>query len=84
MNKPNNLSYSERAVCSVDVTIKSIDNFYEIVKWLNSHIGQGKNQWTMEGRIRKKLERGDVVNTRIHIFRPDFDVDDVLVFILSM
>lgn len=54
------------------VHVRDLDHFYRIVRWLNSNIGRGQSNWTMRGRARRSILRGDrnltiLINSDINI-----------------
>lgn len=69
---PVNLK-EKNAVHSFRVTIRDREHFYKIVGWLNTNVGHGENNWTMEGRVLKSLKQGKTVSPKIYIFKIDFD-----------
>jgi len=69
---PENMK-EKNAAHSFRVSIRDRDQFYKIVNWLNSNVGKGQDQWTMEGRVLKSLKAGKPVNPKVYIFKEDFD-----------
>jgi hypothetical protein len=69
---PKNLK-EEKATYSFRVTIRDREHFYKIVTWLNTYVGRGESNWTMEGHVLKVLKQGKMANPKIYIFRDDFD-----------
>lgn len=46
---------------TIPVTFRDRKHFYAVVGWLNTHIGRGKENWTIHGRplkTIKKMEQG--------------------------
>lgn len=73
INQSDNLK-ERNAIHTFQITVRDIEHFYKLVNWLNINVGRGEDQWTMRGKILKSLKRGIPVNTKIYIFKEDFDV----------
>lgn len=69
---PVNLK-EKNAAHTFKVTIRDREHFYKIVNWLNSNVGKGEENWTMEGRILKSLKEGKTVSPKVYIMKADFD-----------
>jgi hypothetical protein len=67
-----------KAIHTFRVTIRDLNHFYKIVKWLNDNVGKGTENWTMEGRVRKYLKEGKSVNRKVYIYKDDFDPTSAL------
>lgn len=74
---PVNLK-EQNAAHTFRVTIRDREHFYKIVNWLNSNVGKGEDQWTMEGRVLKVLKQGKPVNKAVYVFKQDFDPTSAL------
>ncbi len=74
---PVNLK-EKNAVHTFRVTIRDRDHFYKIVNWLNTNVGKGEDNWTMEGRVLKSLKMGKTATPMVYIFREDFDTSSSL------
>jgi hypothetical protein len=70
--QPVNLK-EQNAVHTFRVVVRDREHFYKLVKWLNDNVGKGENNWTMEGRVLKRLKNGTTVNPNVYIFKQDFD-----------
>lgn len=69
---PVNLK-EKNAAHTFKVTIRDRDHFYKLVNWLNTNVGRGVENWTMEGRVLKTLKAGKSVNPKVYIMKADFD-----------
>lgn len=74
---PVNLK-EQNAIHTFRVTIRDRDHFYKLVNWLNTNVGKGEENWTMEGRVLKTLKAGKIVSPKIYIFKEDFDSSTAL------
>jgi hypothetical protein len=68
----------QNAAQSFDVTIRDREHFYKITKWLNTNVGTGKENWTIQGRVLRSLKEGKSVTRKVYIFRPDLDEESSL------
>lgn len=75
--QPTNLK-EKNATHTFRVMIRDRDHFYKLINWLNLNVGKGEDKWTMEGRPLKTLKQGKTTNTKIYIFREDFDTSSSL------
>lgn len=62
----------------INIAFRDRDHFYKVVKWLNTNVGHGKDNWTIDGRILRLLKRSQVVNRAVIIRSPSFQKDDAL------
>ena len=69
---PVNLK-EKNAAHTFKVTIRDTEHFYKLVNWLNTNVGKGEENWTMEGRVLKSLKGGKTVSPKVYIMRQDFD-----------
>ena len=69
---PVNLK-EKNAAHTFKVTIRDKEHFYKLVNWLNTNVGKGEENWTMEGRVLKSLKGGKTVSPKVYIMRQDFD-----------
>jgi hypothetical protein len=69
---PVNLK-EQNAAHTFKVTIRDTEHFYKIVNWLNTNVGKGEQNWTMEGRVLKSLKIGKTVSPKIYIMKAEFD-----------
>jgi hypothetical protein len=74
---PVNLK-EENAAHTFRVLIRDREHFYKMVEWLNTNVGKGSENWTMEGRVLKTIKQGKTVNPKIYIFKADFDPSSAL------
>jgi len=68
---------------TVSVTFRDRSQFYRIIKWLNSNIGHGKDNWSMTSGILKKITRGTTVNATISIYNERYDSEAFLIEVLK-
>lgn len=62
-----------------DITLRDVDHFYKVVKWLNKHVGMGKSHWQMRyGKILRHLKEGKTVNQTVLIYVDSFDTTSAL------
>lgn len=75
--KPVNLK--EKNSCyTFRLTIRDVQHFYTIVKWLNSNVGKSSSSWTFEGRVLRTLKKGQIATPLVYIFNDNFDKDSIL------
>ena len=70
--QPVNLK-EKNAAHTFKVTIRDREHFYKLVNWLNTNVGKGEENWTMEGRILKTLKAGNSVSPKVYVFKQEFD-----------
>lgn len=74
---PVNLK-EKNAIHTFRITIRDTVHFYKIVNWLNTNVGKGEGNWTMEGRVLKTLKQNKTVSPKIYIYKADFDESNSL------
>ena len=60
----------------IDVTIRSIDQFYCTVAYLNRTAGTGVNSWTIRKRVLKSLKSGKARTVTVEVFSDTFAESD--------
>lgn len=53
------------------INFRDKEHFNTIVKWLNTNVGHGKDNWTMDGRILRHLKQGKPIVRNVIIRNPD-------------
>jgi len=74
---PPNLK-EQNACYSFRVTVRDREHFYKLVNWLNTHVGFGKENWSMQGNVLKNLNSGKSISRKIYIFNESFDQETSL------
>jgi len=54
------------------VLIRDRTHFYKIVHWLNDNVGEGSENWRMEGRPLRNLIEGPITR-HVYIYVDGFD-----------
>jgi hypothetical protein len=62
----------------INISFRDRDHFYKVVKWLNTNVGHGKDNWTIDGRVLRLLKRHTIVNRAVIIRNMSFQKDDAL------
>lgn len=65
----------------INIVFRDTDHFYKVVKWLNTHVGHGKENWTIDGRVLRLLKRKHAigpVSRAVVIRNASFKADDAL------
>lgn len=70
----NHLKNSENIL---DVKITNVQQFYNIVAWLNKNVGIGSKNWSMNGHPLKKIKQGSQPIVKIYL-RDEVDEQDIL------
>jgi hypothetical protein len=60
------------------ITFRDTEHFYRVVAWLNHNIGHGKQNWTMDGRVLRKIKRRGECTTVVVIKSKNFNDSDAL------
>lgn len=74
---PINLK-EQNAAHSFRINIRDREQFYRIINWLNTNVGKGESNWTMEGKVLRILNQGKAANPKIYIFKEEFDSESSL------
>ena len=75
---PSTISNDDNNHVVFSITFRDTDHFNQIVKWLNSNVGHGKVNWTMNGRVLKHLKKGSPISRQVVIHNKEFDVESSL------
>lgn len=62
--------------CFVDFRDK--EHFYKVINWLLDNAGIVKKDWTIEGRVLKRLKRRGPTRALVKIFNKQFDESSLL------
>jgi hypothetical protein len=65
-------------IATFSVTFRDSDHFYRVVKALNEQAGHGKDNWTLDGRVRKHLRMGNPITRKVIVYNPSFDKEHAL------
>jgi len=74
----DNIVEKDGNLMKINIGFRDKDHFYKVVKWLNTHVGHGKENWTIDGRVLRLLKRHAVVNRAVIIRNPAFEENDAL------
>ena len=70
--------FEDIAIHKFAVTIRDVDHFNKITKWLNTNVGRSEKNWAMPGRPLKKIRANKSVIVKVYIMNDNVDERDFL------
>ena len=64
------------------IAIRDRDHFYNIVRYLNKHVGKGKDNWNMTNGVLKKLNNYGHADAQIRVYKDGFCKNEIKMFLL--
>ena len=61
-----------------DIDFRDEKHFYDVVRWMETNVGHGKDKWTIDGRVLKHLKKGLTIVRTVRVFDPTFDKSNSL------